>query len=89
MKKPNDEIQEFEFMLGNNLRRLLCKESNRNITCLDDAGLYPNEGKCKAALQEQTCRFCLDPESILTKETCCTGCSILRKRSSQFQDVSD
>jgi len=25
----------------------------------------------------QTCRFCENPESILTKETCCTGCSKL------------
>lgn len=26
---------------------------------------------------EQRCRFCLNPESILTPETCCTGCSAL------------
>ena len=25
----------------------------------------------------QTCRFCNNPESILTPETCCTGCSKL------------
>jgi coenzyme F420-reducing hydrogenase gamma subunit len=26
---------------------------------------------------KQECRFCLDENSILTKETCCTGCSKL------------
>ena len=25
--------------------------------------------------ESQTCRFCENPESILTKETCCSGCS--------------
>lgn len=25
--------------------------------------------------KNQTCRFCEDPSSILTKETCCSGCS--------------
>ena len=24
---------------------------------------------------DQTCQFCDDPNSILSKETCCTGCS--------------
>lgn len=28
--------------------------------------------------KNQTCRFCEDPNSILTKETCCTGCSMLK-----------
>jgi hypothetical protein len=27
---------------------------------------------------KQTCRFCLNPDSILSKETCCSGCSKLR-----------
>lgn len=30
-------------------------------------------------MKEQTCRFCEDPDSILTPETCCTGCSKLHK----------
>ena len=29
--------------------------------------------------KKQECRFCLDPESILTKTTCCSKCSILKK----------
>ena len=28
----------------------------------------------------QTCRFCDDPKSILTKDTCCTGCSRLENK---------
>jgi cytochrome c2 len=27
--------------------------------------------------KDQTCRFCENPESILSKGTCCTGCSKL------------
>ncbi len=27
--------------------------------------------------EDQRCRFCLNPESILTLETCCTGCGAL------------
>lgn len=27
--------------------------------------------------EDQYCRFCLDKNSILTKETCCTGCGAL------------
>lgn len=30
-------------------------------------------------VKRQTCRFCENHESILTKETCCTGCSKLVK----------
>jgi len=29
--------------------------------------------------QFQTCRFCENRKSILTKETCCTGCSKLEE----------
>lgn len=29
--------------------------------------------------EDQTCRFCNSPESILTEEACCTGCSKLVK----------
>lgn len=28
---------------------------------------------------DQTCHHCLNPESIMTPETCCTGCSRLQK----------
>ena len=31
----------------------------------------------KSYKPNQTCRFCENPESTLTKETCCTGCSKL------------
>jgi hypothetical protein len=27
--------------------------------------------------EDQRCTFCLNPESILTPETCCTGCGAL------------
>lgn len=27
--------------------------------------------------EDQRCNFCLNPESILTPETCCTGCGAL------------
>ena len=30
-------------------------------------------------VNKQMCRFCENPSSILTKETCCTGCSKLRE----------
>jgi len=26
-------------------------------------------------MKNQTCRFCEDPDSILTRETCCSCCS--------------
>lgn len=29
---------------------------------------------------DQICTFCQDPENILTKETCCTGCSKLNEK---------
>jgi hypothetical protein len=29
---------------------------------------------------DQKCNFCLNPESIITKGTCCTGCSILSEK---------
>jgi hypothetical protein len=38
---------------------------------------------------DQTCRFCLDPESILTQETCCTGCSRLKNDSELGKDEKD
>ncbi len=28
--------------------------------------------------KDQTCNFCQNPDSILTKNTCCTGCSKLK-----------
>lgn len=31
----------------------------------------------------QTCSFCENPESILTTNTCCTGCSKLKKRKEE------
>ena len=30
--------------------------------------------------KRQTCRFCENPESIIEKDTCCTGCSILKDK---------
>jgi hypothetical protein len=30
--------------------------------------------------EDQYCRFCLNPESILTPETCCTCCSALKSK---------
>ena len=27
---------------------------------------------------DQSCRFCMNPDSIISKETCCSGCSILK-----------
>jgi hypothetical protein len=30
----------------------------------------------------QSCTFCLNPESIISKETCCTGCSKLENNNS-------
>ena len=29
-------------------------------------------------IEAQTCRFCEDADNLLTKETCCTGCSKLK-----------
>lgn len=31
-------------------------------------------------MKNQTCNFCENPESIITKETCCTGCSKLDEK---------
>lgn len=36
-----------------------------------------NEDPERSKREDQKCRFCLDPESILTLETCCTGCGAL------------
>lgn len=33
------------------------------------------------------CRFCLNPESILSKETCCTGCDRLQCRECGSKDL--
>jgi hypothetical protein len=30
--------------------------------------------------KRQFCAFCLDPESMLSIETCCTGCSALKNK---------
>lgn len=31
----------------------------------------------------QTCNFCLNKDSFISKETCCTGCSVLNKNVSK------
>ncbi len=36
--------------------------------------------------EEQYCTFCLKTESILTPETCCTGCSALRNKEKENKD---
>lgn len=36
--------------------------------------------KDKKEHEYQVCRFCLNPESILTLETCCTGCIKLKEK---------
>jgi hypothetical protein len=33
--------------------------------------------------EDQRCSFCLNPESILTPETCCTGCGALNTVETQ------
>lgn len=37
----------------------------------------------------QVCRFCLNPKSILTKNTCCTGCSLLKSKNEKEKIMSD
>jgi hypothetical protein len=42
----------------------------------------------KCRIKNQTCRHCLNPESILTPETCCTNCSILREKR-KLQEIEE
>ena len=56
-----------------------CEYAIRNLIPLLN---LEQEMFCKNCVSEkyqptQTCRFCIDSESILTSLTCCTGCSKL------------
>jgi hypothetical protein len=47
---------------------------------------------CKKEMRvenNQTCRFCENSESIISPETCCTGCSILEKKTGEFTYLSE
>lgn len=50
-------------MTQEDIDRLPRQEFNRDMLNIDTS--------------EQSCRFCDDPNSILIKETCCTGCNKL------------
>ena len=47
----------------------------------EDGLCYLDDGTIidPSQLKEQLCSFCENPESTLTEETCCTGCSKLVK----------
>lgn len=51
-----------------------CKENWKNLKICPYC--FPIAFKYK---EDQKCNFCLNPESIITKDTCCTGCSVLEK----------
>ena len=39
--------------------------------------MFPNQPEYSYA-EDQKCNFCMDSNNIISKETCCTGCSVLR-----------
>ena len=39
--------------------------------------------------KNQMCRYCLDPASILTPETCCIGCSKLNSTVRENRTTED
>lgn len=57
---------------GNLIRSSFFKsEDSAKVWCKEPRRIYRSYRK------DQTCNFCLNPDSILTPETCCTGCSKL------------
>lgn len=76
---PNDEhirdaTEMVEFTSSDELDIVQCPMCHQDVVVnKDDANLN------QKYRSNQTCRFCDDPKSILTKDTCCTGCSRLRE----------
>ncbi len=59
-----NECKEFDYLMNGGLA-----SSDVFVVC--------NHQKYK---RDQKCSFCMNPESIINKETCCTGCSVLREK---------
>ena len=64
--------------------RYFCQCEGRNIRLakqLREEGKSPWQklGNVEKYDPNQTCNFCNNPESILTEDTCCTGCSKLSR----------
>lgn len=61
-----------------------CRCEDRNIRIAKEKRLRKENPYRK----DQTCNHCNNPESILTPETCCTGCSKLQVQGSNLRPMT-
>lgn len=79
-------MDKIEITKGQLLEYFLDYDFNKDRLGIDEIGLYIDKifDKYEKSLNirnNRKCRFCINPDSILSEDTCCTGCSMLNKVS--------